>query len=155
MKNANTFGVHFTLRLDRPVNGKFPIYVRIQVNKGRCVTALKTLVGIEDLNLGKGSPRLKNEELKQLGSYLEEVRSKIVAEFQRLQLENSIITAESVKNAYLGINDKPAEERPLKSEDLIQFYDVHSSSENLRSLSQLFSEHGCRQGPEFSDQSQA
>ena len=111
MKNANTFGVHFSLRLDRPVNGQFPIYVRIQVNKSRCVVALKTLVNKEDWNIGKGSPKLKNEELKLLASYLEEVRSKIVVEFQQLQLDNAIVTAEIVKNAYLGIGHKPAEER--------------------------------------------
>ncbi len=42
MKNANTFGVHFSLRLNRPVNGRFPIYVRITVNGSRCVLALKS-----------------------------------------------------------------------------------------------------------------
>jgi len=122
MKNANTFGVHFTLRLDRPVNGRFPIYVRIQVNKGRCAVALKTLVNKEDWNIGKGSPKPKNEELKQLASYLEEVRSKIVVEFQRLQLENTIVTAEAVKNAYLGISDKPAVEKIT----LCKLVDMHN-----------------------------
>ena len=92
MKSTNTFGVHFSLRLNRPVNEKFPIYVRITVNKSRCVIALKSLVKEEDWNIGKGSPKLKNEELKQLSSYLEEVRSKLVVQFQRLQLENTIAT---------------------------------------------------------------
>src|SRR5450432_565897 len=122
MKNANTFGVHFSLRLDRPVSGKFPIYVRIIVNKSRCTVALKSLVKQEDWNIGKGSPKLKNEELKQLASYLEEVRSKVVVHFQRLQLENTIVTAEAVKNAYLGISDKPAEEKMT----LCKLVDTHN-----------------------------
>ena len=36
MRSANTFGVHYTLRLKRPVNGEFPIYLRLTVNKSRC-----------------------------------------------------------------------------------------------------------------------
>lgn len=100
MKSTNTFGVHFSLRMNRPVNGKFPIYVRITVNKSRCVVALKSLINKEDWNIGKGSPKPKNEELKQLASYLEEVKSKIIVHFQSLQLDNTIVTAEAVKNPY-------------------------------------------------------
>jgi hypothetical protein len=122
MKSTNTFGVHFSLRLNRPVNEKFPIYVRITVNKGRCVIALKSLVKEEDWNIGKGSPKLKNDELKQLSSYLEEVRSKLVVQFQRLQLENTIVTAEAVKNSYLGISDKPAIEKMT----LCKLVDMHN-----------------------------
>jgi len=122
MKSTNTFGVHFSLRLNRPVNGKFPVYVRITVNKSRCVLALKSLVKEEDWNIGKGSPKPKNEELKQLSSYLEEVRSKLVVQFQRLQLDNTTVTAEAVKNAYLGINDKPAGEKMT----LCKLVDMHN-----------------------------
>jgi hypothetical protein len=31
MRSSNTFGVHFTLRRNRPVNGKFPLYCCITV----------------------------------------------------------------------------------------------------------------------------
>ena len=48
MKNKNTFGVHFTLRLSRSVNGKFPIYIRIVVNKSRVELALKCFLPKED-----------------------------------------------------------------------------------------------------------
>jgi site-specific recombinase XerD len=108
--------------MNRPVNGKFPIYVRITVNKSRCVVALKSLINKEDWNIGKGSPKPKNEELKQLASYLEEVRSKIVVHFQRLQLENTIVTAEAVKNSYLGIDEKPAAEKLT----LCKLVDMHN-----------------------------
>jgi hypothetical protein len=79
MRSANTFGVHYTLRLNRPVNGKFPIYLRITVNKSRCELALKCHVRKEDWNMGKGASKPRNEELKQLNSYLEEIRSKMVS----------------------------------------------------------------------------
>ncbi|MDO6430936.1 Arm DNA-binding domain-containing protein [Flavitalea sp. BT771] len=35
MRSSNTFGVHFTLRRNRPVNGKSPLYCRITVNGSR------------------------------------------------------------------------------------------------------------------------
>jgi len=104
MRSANTFGVHYTLRLNRPVNGKFPIYLRITVNKSRCELALKCHVRKEDWNMGKGAPKPRNEELKQLNSYLEEIRSKIVSHYRDLNLAGATITAEMVKNAYLGID---------------------------------------------------
>lgn len=105
MRSTNTFGVHFTLRLNRPVDRKFPIYARITINKSRCELALKSYLPKEDWNIGKGCPKPKNGELKQLASYLEKVRSKLVVQFQDLQLENTEVTAEAVKNAYLGISD--------------------------------------------------
>jgi len=122
MKSTNTFGVHFTLRLNRPVNGKFPIYVRITVNKSRCEIALKSYLNEDDWNIGKGSPKPKNTELKQLGSYLEEVRSKLVVHFQQLELINTEVTAEAVKNSYLGISDKPAPEKLT----LCKLVDMHN-----------------------------
>jgi hypothetical protein len=110
MKSTNTFGVHYILRQNRPVDGKYPVYVRITVNKSRCELALKSYLFKEDWNIAKGAAKPKNPELKELNSYLEEVRSKIVTHYQRLALENTAVTAEAVKNAYLGISDKPAAE---------------------------------------------
>lgn len=122
MKNSNTFGVHFTLRQNRPVNGKFPIYARITINKSRCEIALKSYLSLDDWNSGKGCPKPKNAELKQLSSYLEEVRSKLVVEFQRLQLGNTEVSAEAVKNAYLGITDEVKEEKMT----LCKLVDMHN-----------------------------
>lgn len=53
--------------------------------------------------MGKGAPKPRNEELKQLNSYLEEIRSKMFSHHQDLNLAGETITAEAVKNAYLGI----------------------------------------------------
>src|ERR1017187_354080 len=103
MKNRNTFGVHFILRQNREVKGKYPIYGRIVVNKTRCELALKCWVQKEDWNSVKGFAKLKNEELSELNSYLETVRGKIVSHYRWLDLDDAILTAEILKNAYLGI----------------------------------------------------
>jgi site-specific recombinase XerD len=103
MKSKNTFGVHFTLRLSRSVNGKFPIYIRIVVNKSRVELALKCYLPREDWNGIKGLPKPKNEDLKQLTCYLEEVKSKIISHYRALEISDQELTAEAVKNAYLGV----------------------------------------------------
>jgi hypothetical protein len=60
MRSTNTFGVHYTLRLNRPVNGKFPLYLRITVNKSRCELALKYYLTKKDWNNGKGVAKPTN-----------------------------------------------------------------------------------------------
>lgn len=106
MKSKNTFGVHFTLRLSRSVNGKAPIYVRIVVNKSRVELALKCFLPKEDWNELKGAPKPKNEELKQLATYLEEVRAKMVTHYREIEITDQELTADTVKNAYLGIEKR-------------------------------------------------
>jgi Arm DNA-binding domain/Phage integrase SAM-like domain len=105
MRSTNTFGVHFTLRLRRPVEGKFSIYARIAVNKSRCELALKARVRKEQWNSFKGEAKAKNEELKILNSYLEETRGKIASHYRELILNNKEVTGESVKNSYLGVTE--------------------------------------------------
>src|SRR5712664_1056632 len=98
MKNANTFGIHYTLRHNRPVNGKFPIYVRITVNKSRCELALKSYLDTNDWITMKGAAKPKNQELKELNSYLEEVRSKLVDMHNGLM--KSVLKRGTMKNYY-------------------------------------------------------
>ena len=105
MRSTNTFGVHFTLKLSRPVNGKFPIYARIVINKSRCELALKCSIKKEDWNVIKGEAKPKNEEFKILNSYLEETRGKIASHYRDLILNKKEVTSESVKNSYLGISE--------------------------------------------------
>ncbi len=105
MRSTNTFGVHFTLKLSRMVEGKFPIYARIVINKSRCELALKYLIKREDWNGIRGEAKSKSDELKVLNSYLEETRGRIAAHYRELILNKKEVTAESVKNSYLGITE--------------------------------------------------
>lgn len=102
MKNSNTFGVHFTLRGSRQQNGKLPLYARIVINKTRCELSLKHSLHKNDWNEIKGVAKSKNEELKQLNSYLEEVRGKLVRHYREVLMQGKEVTAETVKDAYAG-----------------------------------------------------
>jgi integrase len=78
------------------------IFARITVNGTRCELALKQTIDPGDWNAAKGSAKPKTPALKQLNSLLEEVRAKLVSNYQELNLAGEYFTAEMLKNAYLG-----------------------------------------------------
>ena len=100
MRNSNTFGLHFVLRPAQ--KGTHAIYVRIVVNGTRCELGLKQAIEKKNWNIAKGAARPNNSALKQLNNYLEEVRAKIVSHYQQFDLAGDYITAEKLKNSYLG-----------------------------------------------------
>lgn len=100
MRSKNTFGLHFVLRPAQ--KGAYAIYARIVVNGSRCELALKQIIDKKDWNADKGAARPTTPALKRLNSHLEEVRAKLVSHYQELALANEYLTAEMVKNSYLG-----------------------------------------------------
>ncbi len=100
MRSRNTFGVHFILRPTQ--KGNHAVYVRIVANGSRCELGLKQPIDKKDWNTEKAAARPKTPALKQLNTYLEEVRAKLVSHYQQLALGDALITAEIVKNSYLG-----------------------------------------------------
>jgi site-specific recombinase XerD len=106
MRTSNTFGIHFVLRVNRGKNGKAAIYVRIVVNKTRSEIALKKSVSFDEWNSTKGMAKPKSQDLKILNSYLEEVRGKLSSSYQEFILNRKLVTAEAVKNKYLGIEEQ-------------------------------------------------
>ena len=62
MRNENTFGIHFILRMNKEKNGKAPLYARITANSSRIEVSLKILVDILDWNASKGLAKSKNEK---------------------------------------------------------------------------------------------
>ncbi|QEH39470.1 site-specific integrase [Chitinophaga sp. XS-30] len=104
MRTTNTFGVHFWLRKNQIQDGKHPLYVRITVNKKRLELALKQYLSPKDWNASKGEAKNKSPELKEVNSYLMNVRAKLTAHYQDLQLDKEVVTAEMVKQRFLGID---------------------------------------------------
>ncbi len=101
MRSSNTFGVHFILR-NKEIDGKQPLYARITVNKTRCELSLKYCLHKKDWNDARGIAKPRNEELKQVNSYLEEIRGKLARHYRELLMEEKAVNAETVKDAYAG-----------------------------------------------------
>jgi hypothetical protein len=48
----------------------------------------------------RGAAKPKNEELKLLNNYLEDVRGKLFTHYRDLKIDEAVLTAEAVKNYY-------------------------------------------------------
>ena len=60
MSTANTFDVHFILRINKEKNGIAPIYVRISVNGARIEMSLKKKIKISDWHPSRGMAKNTN-----------------------------------------------------------------------------------------------
>ncbi|WP_118194262.1 site-specific integrase [Albibacterium indicum] len=120
MRSANTFGVHFILRMNKEKNGIAPIYVRIAVNGARIEMSLKKKVKVSDWNSSRGLPKAKNTDLKILNGFLEQVRGVLSGYYQEMVMAKKLITPEAIKNMYLG---EVEQENTLQS--LIEYHNLH------------------------------
>jgi len=101
--NNSTFGIHFVLRTNKIINGLAPIYTRITVDAKRCEISVKRKILSDNWDFGKGMAKSNQAENKQLNSYLEQLRTKMVIYYQELVLSKQIPTAEAIKNKFFGL----------------------------------------------------
>lgn len=120
MRTANTFGVHFILRMNKEKNGSAPVYVRITVNGARVEMSLKKKVNVLDWNSSRGIAKPKNTDLKILNGFLEQVRGILSSHYQDMVMSKKLITPEAIKNLYLG---KGEQENTLQS--LMEYHNLH------------------------------
>ena len=106
MRTSNTFGVHFILRMNKEKHGNAPVYARIVVNGSRIEMALKKSLKVGDWNPSKGFAKPKNDSLKILNSYLEQVRGVLSGYYQELVIAKKLITPEVIKNKFLGVEEQ-------------------------------------------------
>lgn len=106
MRTTNTFGIQFITRMNKIKNGLAPIYVRVTVDARRVEISLKRYVNPKEWNGKKGMARGSRNDIKSLNHYLEEVRSNLVACYQEMQIQKQLITADGIKNKFLGTNQK-------------------------------------------------
>ena len=99
-----TLGIHFVLRSSKTISGIAPIYARITVNSKRSEISIKRKIQVESWNIGKGMAKPSSSENKQLNSYLEQIRKMMVQSYQDLVLGKQVITAEAIKNKFLGLD---------------------------------------------------
>lgn len=119
MRTKNTFGIQFILRMNKLRNGVAPIIARINVDGRRVEISLKQSLSPQTWNDAKGLVRGSSPEAKKLNTYLEQVRARLTECYQELNLKNQIITAEAIKNLYLGIKEQ--------ENTLMQVFDYHNT----------------------------
>ena len=101
MNNTNTYSVAFLTRSARAKGKDASIYCRITVNGQRTEFAIKRSVAPRLWN--NGSVKGNSEEARALREYLKQVEAKLFEHYRSLLADDEIVTAEDLKNAYLGI----------------------------------------------------
>ena len=102
-----TFGLLFYVKRAKiDNNGKAPIYVRITVDGIRSELSIKRSIEIERWNTEAGKVKGNTEEVKSINTYIDVVRNKIYDHHKRLIDANKKVTAEAIKNSFLGIGEK-------------------------------------------------
>jgi site-specific recombinase XerD len=104
--------------------GKVPVYLRITVNRKRLDISTKRKIDLTYWDDGKGQAKGSRSEAKALNLYLEQVRHHLYDCYQQLEKERKLITAEAVKNRYLG-----EDERGKTLKDLLEYHNEEMKHE--------------------------
>ena len=117
----STFNVLFFLKLDKAKkNGLVPIHARITID-GK-LTQFYTKLDIEEKKWKSGRPVGKSAEVISINSTLNEIRARIHTLYHEMQQRDGYVTAEKVKNAFLGKGEKT----------IIAFFEEHNQQFSLK-----------------------
>lgn len=101
--------MHLSFQLKKSkadINGKAPIYARITINEVRTEFSIKRSIDPEKWVSNVGIVKGTTEESKSINAYIGTVRLKLNEHYRSLIEANKPITAETVKNTYLGVTEK-------------------------------------------------
>ncbi len=122
MEKRNTFSVHYFLKKHRATdNNEMPVYLRITINGKRTDMSMHINIAQNSWNSKIGRAIGNSKKIKDLNSLLESTQSTIYEKYKYLRETGKLVTAKSVKNAYLGI--VPEEEKGKK---LIELFEEHN-----------------------------
>lgn len=102
MQNNNTFAIIFFTRKSRSNSNLLNIYCRITVNGKRAEMSLKRSISMNSWDVSKSKARGTTTKTRILNNYLDSVYSKLLNCYKQLLEEDKIITANSIKNRFLG-----------------------------------------------------
>ncbi|MFI4919995.1 MAG: site-specific integrase, partial [Legionellales bacterium] len=99
-------------------DGEAPIYVRITVDGQRAMFSLNRHIHPDKWSSEAGKAKGIKEDIKELNSYIDTVRNKIKEHQRDLLDHDKLITAENLKNAFLGLH--------VKKYTLLQLFEHHN-----------------------------
>jgi len=107
MKNTNTFGIQFVIRIFKQGKSQqATVYARITVNGRRAEISLKQKVDPDAWDEVKGRAKGKSEEIIKLNNYIERIRTLIADGYHDLVQQRKPVTVDSVKSLFLGCDEE-------------------------------------------------
>ena len=119
MENNHTFAVDFLIRKCKHDKKKAFIYVRITVDEERAEISSKEQIDVTAWDGDKGIVKGKTIDVKQINEHLDDIRLKIKSKYRLFKESESLITAESVKQSYLGVHST---QKGRKLTELLDYY---------------------------------
>lgn len=83
-------------------DGKVPIYLKITVNKRVAAVSLQATVLPNLWDSAKEKSRAKDKSAIELNNYINSAKAKITTMYRELELDGKLITAQLLKDMYLG-----------------------------------------------------
>ena len=102
----STFKVLFYLKRQNEKNGKAPVMGRITINGMVSQFSCKLSVSPKLWDTGGNRAAGKSVEARRINEKLENIKTNIGKQYQRISDRDSYVTAEKVKNAWLGFGDE-------------------------------------------------
>ena len=107
MIKNQTLGLLFYLRKDKlNKDGEAPIYLRITVDGQRSVVSVNRYVDPEKWSSEGNRLKGNKEEVKEINNYLDTVKRKVYEQQRDMLDRDKLVTAENLRAAFLGLNDK-------------------------------------------------
>ncbi|MFL5746150.1 MAG: Arm DNA-binding domain-containing protein, partial [Niastella sp.] len=104
MESTHTFAIDFLIRRCKDDKKKAYIFARITVDEERAEISTKERIDANNWDSDKETVKGKSIEVKEINQHIEDIRHKIRSKYRTLKETEALITAESVKQAYLGIH---------------------------------------------------
>jgi len=124
MKNTNTFGIQFVIRIFKQGKSKqATVYARINVNGRRAEISLKQKVDPDAWDEVKGRAKGKSDEIIKLNNYIERIRTLIADGYHDLVQQRNPVTVDSVKSLFLGCDEETM--------TLVKLMDYHGGMQRI------------------------
>jgi len=121
MKTTHSFSIDFIIRRCKDNKKQALIYARITVDEERKEISLKERINATDWDPNQEIVKGRTERAKSLNMHIDDVRDKIRNKYRVLQQAEALITAESIKQEYLGIHSQ------LKGHKLIELMNYYKT----------------------------
>lgn len=104
MVTTHTFGIDLLIRKCKYNKKQAFIYARITIDEDRAEISTKEKIDVAAWDPHKEIVKGKTIEVKEINQHLDDIRYKIKSKYRMLKENESLITAEKVKEAYEGIH---------------------------------------------------
>jgi hypothetical protein len=102
METTHTFSVDFLIRKSKADKSKAFIYARITLDGDTKELSIQEEIATKDWGTKTETVQGRSVEAQSINDHIEDVRYKIKQKYRDLKARNALLTAKSVKEAYLG-----------------------------------------------------